>query len=494
MPPPVPRPLLLRLWLMLAVVVAATALVAASWPTSRVLAGAIGLAAAWVAVRFVRQIQTAAAGHLAELAGIAGAGAIDRASSLAGVFEQSSQLTSQIVLRLSSDAAEQTRNLAQLRSSTAVLQTAFGSMRDGLVVVAADGSVLLVNPAARAMFGLGGTLERGRPLEEVIRSPDTHTLVRAALTGQEQAAEFRIGRVDRVVQARATPLPPVKLDAAPLDAATADSPDATSGVVLALHDVTALRQAERTRTEFVSNVSHELKTPLTTIRAYTDTLQDAAAADDLDAATAERFLARIDEQAERLHEMIVNLLTLARIDSPREAAPLEPVDLAAIVADAVATQQIVARQKGLDLTAELSPLPEVAGDRSGLRSILDNLIRNAIQHTPADGQVTVRLAADTATGTATATDTNAGTTAPANAGMVRLEVTDTGSGIPRDAQSRLFDRFYRVDSARTRDRGGSGLGLAIVHGLVTRFGGRIEVDSTLGQGSTFRVWLPMFSR
>ena len=422
---------------------------------------AVALVVAWSFERTMRRRIRQRLAALVELAELQPGGTI---LNLADALERGEGLTEQISLKLGAAATRLDTEQARSRSGAALFETAFRSMQDGLVVVAADGRVVLANPAAQPMLNVSEE-PAGRPLEEVVRSVDAQRLVAAAMQGQTAQGEFTLTRQSRIVQATAVPLP----TALAADAGSG-TPALAGGVVLVMRDVTELRAADQNRREFTSNVSHELKTPVTTVRAYVDTLQQAAAEGALESDTAVLFLSRIDEQAERLSELIGNLMTLAQIDAPGQAVALSEVDVPSVVGQVVDDLRILAERKAIALTADLEVDAPVRADREGLRSLAQNLIRNAIQHTPHGG--TIRVAAAESPGT------------------VRLSVADDGVGIPRDAQERLFERFYRVDSARTRDRGGSGLGLAIVSGLVQRYGGRIEVDSELDVGSTFTVTLP----
>ena len=235
-----------------------------------------------------------------------------------------------------------------------------------------------------------------------------------------------------------------------------------------LHDVSHLRRLENLRREFVSNVSHELKTPLTTIQAYTETLLDGAVDD---ANINRKFLQRIDEQADRLHRLILDLLSLARIESAEDAYELLPVPVAEIVRVCIDEHQAVATSKGVSLIVEPPPTEVVVwADEEGLLTVLNNLVDNAIKYTAAKGSVTVRWRHDER--------------------RAVIEVEDTGIGIPKQHQSRVFERFFRVDKARSRELGGTGLGLSIVKHWVQVFGGTVEVFSELGRGTKFVIRVP----
>ena len=230
-----------------------------------------------------------------------------------------------------------------------------------------------------------------------------------------------------------------------------------------------MRRLENLRHEFVANVSHELKTPLSSIKAYSETLLDGALDDKRN---NERFVQQISEQAERLYQLILDLLSLARIESGSQTFEIETVSAGDVVDDCVARHEEAAAAKGISLTTEPPPAPfELQADEEGVHQMLSNLLSNAINYTPDGGRVTVRWRSEGEEGV--------------------IEVADTGIGIAEEDQARVFERFYRVDKARSRELGGTGLGLAIVKHLAHSFAGEVEVESRLGEGSTFRVRLPL---
>jgi two-component system phosphate regulon sensor histidine kinase PhoR len=241
------------------------------------------------------------------------------------------------------------------------------------------------------------------------------------------------------------------------------------GVVVVMHDVSELRRLENLRKEFSANVSHELKTPLASIKAYAETLRLGALNDSEHRLS---FVERIEEQAERLHQLIVDLLQLARIEAGQQAFQYTDIPLADAARASVDLFASAASTKRISLSVP-SEMPSllVHADAEGLRTILNNLIDNAIKYTGPDGQICVSWAA--------------------KGGYAVLSVADTGIGIaPRD-QTRIFERFFRVEKARSRQLGGTGLGLAIVKHLAQSFGGDVSVESQEGAGSTFRVKLPL---
>lgn len=335
-----------------------------------------------------------------------------------------------------------------------LLETVLGSMIEGVVVIDARQRILYANAAAGPLLDLPTAQVAGRSLFEAARHPRVQKLVQAVLAGgTPDRIEYEVPRTDAIVALIASPLP-------------GDQP---SGAVLVLHDVTELRRLENLRREFVSNVSHELKTPLTTIQAYTETLLDGAIADPTN---NRKFLERIDEQAERLHKLILDLLSLARIESAEEAYELLPVPVFNAVKTCLGEQSPIAASKGVELSTE--PPPDsvmVWADEEGLLTVFNNLVDNAIKYTPSGGRVCLKWRLD--------------------GRRAVIEVEDTGIGIPKQHQARIFERFYRVDKARSREMGGTGLGLSIVKHWVQVFGGSVEVASDLGRGTKFTIRLPV---
>jgi two-component system phosphate regulon sensor histidine kinase PhoR len=341
----------------------------------------------------------------------------------------------------------------QSEENSELMETVLGSMIEGVVVIDARQRILYANAAAGPLLDLPTAQAPGRSLFEVARHPRVHQVVEAVLSGRSpDRVEYEVPRTNAIVALIASPLPG----------------DPPPGAVLVLHDVSELRRLENLRREFVSNVSHELKTPLTTIQAYTETLLDGAIADPNN---NRKFLERIDEQAERLHRLILDMLSLARIESAEEAYELLPVEIAQTVQVCLDEYLPVAKSKGV--TLETHPPPENAvawADEEGWLTVLNNLVDNAIKYTPSGGRVSVRWRID--------------------GRRAVIDVEDTGIGIPKQHQARVFERFYRVDKARSRELGGTGLGLSIVKHWVQVFAGSVEVTSELGRGTTFTIRLP----
>ncbi|HHV54312.1 MAG TPA: hypothetical protein GXX55_02510, partial [Firmicutes bacterium] len=249
----------------------------------------------------------------------------------------------------------------------------------------------------------------------------------------------------------------------------AGPPAGRPGVVVVFHDITELRRLERVRKDFVTNVSHELRTPLTSVKGFVETLLDGAMNDPV---TCRRFLEIINQQAERLVALVNDLLDLSRVESPDIPLRRQAINLNSLAQEVGLTLTPRAESQGLRLELDLEPnLPPVWGDEELLRRLLLNLVDNAIKYTPAGGRVTIRTRAE-------------------RSGGLTLAVADTGVGIPKRDLPRIFERFYRVDKARSRQLGGTGLGLAIVRHIVERHGATIDVQSEVGAGSTFTVHFP----
>jgi two-component system phosphate regulon sensor histidine kinase PhoR len=332
-------------------------------------------------------------------------------------------------------------------------------MIEGVIAVDPRRRLVFANEAATRLLGLE-TGAVGRRVAELVRSPAIQEAIEAAFAwpGPDRI-EVRLDgplAAPRVLNVQGSPLPG----------------DPTPGAVLVFHDVTEMRRLERVRQDFIANASHELKTPLASIKAYTEVLLDGAL---VDPEVNVEFLRRIDEQADRLDALIADMLRLAQLDAGQEAFRHAPTVLAPVVRGSFGAQRARAAAKGLRFALDISPDSDTAivvADPEAIRQVLDNLIDNAIKYTPASGRVEVRQRVE--------------------GGWTILEVEDSGVGIPREAISRIFERFYRVDKARSVV--GTGLGLAIVKHVVGALGGDVAVSSRLGVGSTFIVRLPRHER
>jgi two-component system phosphate regulon sensor histidine kinase PhoR len=311
----------------------------------------------------------------------------------------------------------------------------------------------VANPAARAWFGLPDDLRAGLPAQRVLGAPQVSDLAeQAAQAGAPVAGTLTLVFPEpRTLTMRAFPL----ADRGP-----------TGRIVVTMTDITQRRRLEVLRRDFVANASHELKTPVAAVRALAETLLTALP-DDPEA--GRRFAGRIARETERLDALAGDLLDLSRVE--RGTLDVEPVDLVGLVKEVVGGYADRAEERRIRLDAELQPGVAMRGDRAQLGLLLSNLIDNALRYTPAKGTVRVRL--------------------DAAEGRAILQVADNGEGIPADELPRIFERFYRVDKARTRQTGGTGLGLAIVRHVAEAHGGAVRAGSELGRGSTFTVTLPL---
>lgn len=341
----------------------------------------------------------------------------------------------------------------QLRANSERLATVLGGMVEGVIAVDSGERILFANEAAFRMIEFDGRRVIGRPYWEVLRNTDVQSVVRDVLAGEFQLKrEIELPRSHNRIAFIASRLPG----------------DPCPGVVLVLHDVTELRRLERIRSEFVSNVGHELKTPLAAIQACTDTLLDGALQDPVH---ADNFLNQISEHADRLHKLIIDLMELAKIESEDDVFHAEVIDIGIPIQEAIDEHYSISRARQVELASHAS-IEEVLvlADLDGVRTIINNLLDNAINYTPPGGRVHVEWGEQQ--------------------GEVLIRVADTGIGIERSHIERIFERFYRVDSARSRDAGGTGLGLAIVKHLCQHFSGSIQVESEPDQGTTFTIRFP----
>ena len=332
-----------------------------------------------------------------------------------------------------------------------------GSMVEGVAVVTGDERILYCNWAFEQILELPEGSSQGRTLVEALRQADLIDLVRKALSGVEElTGEVEVGTVRRRN---------FSVTAAPVRAAGAN------GAVLVLHDITELRRLERVRRDFVANVSHEFKTPLTAIQGFAETLLSGALDDK---ANRNRFVEIIRDHARRLARLTDDLLKLSRIEAGRLELEIRPIRVEALVNGCVETARLNAQARGLEIHVDLQAnTPAVRGDGAQLGEVLQNLLDNALQYTPSGGRIDV--------------------TARSNGMGVIFTVSDTGIGIPESDLERIFERFYRVDAARSREAGGTGLGLAIARHIVEAHGGRIWVESAVGQGSRFHFSIPSVS-
>jgi two-component system phosphate regulon sensor histidine kinase PhoR len=357
------------------------------------------------------------------------------------------------IARAIDDMAEQLRRrLEQAGDEQARLRAVLQGMVEGVLVLDKVGRVILANPRLRELFGVWGAVE-GRPALEVIRRADVEAaLVAAAHTPEPVVREIQLGgAAGRHLQMHAVRFP---------------AHGALLGTVAVFHDVTEIHRLEGIRRDFVANVSHELRTPLTAIRGFAETLRGS----DVPAEQRQQYLDVILRHADRLTALIEDLLELSRIEGGIRGLAPEPVDAAALARDLL--QDLKPRLDAGQLQAEVraEPTPRVLADRRALEQVLLNLLDNAIKYSEKGGRIEIAVSG--------------------SAPWVRIDVADTGIGIPEADRARVFERFYRVEKARSRDLGGTGLGLAIVKHLVQAQDGEVFVSSREGQGTVFTVRLP----
>ena len=333
-------------------------------------------------------------------------------------------------------------DLVREREETATL---IETMADGVVAADARGTIVTLNRAARRLLGYGPD-DPFPALVELFHEKAARDLVATVVSGEE-AEPQELERVGRTLLVTGRALP-------------------NGGGLLVLRDVTELRRLEAMRRDFVANVSHELKTPLTSIAGYAETLATEASP----GTQIERFARPILSNARRMHRLVDDLLDLSRIESGRWQPHPELVDVRGLAGEAWAAFADRARERRIQFSAGAGEVHHIAADPDALRQVLTNLLDNALRHTPAGGRITVSLES-----------------AP---GGVTVSVADTGSGIAPEHLPRIFERFYRADPGRSREEGGTGLGLAIVKHLVEAHGGRVEAQSTLGRGTTIRMYFP----
>jgi len=340
----------------------------------------------------------------------------------------------------------------ELAADRARIEAILSGMVEGVVVVSDDGRVQSVNRAALAMLGLADAAVGSHYLEAV-RNPAVAALVTGALNG-EQPAGLEIS--------------PGESSASRLVARAAPVPGAGNGAVLVLHDITDLRRADQVRRDFVTNVSHELRTPLTAIRGYAEALAD----DPQSPEERARFIDVIARHAGRMERLVRDLLRLASLDARQEVVEAGPVRLDELLEGVAADLEpmLDARRQRVELRVD-PRVATITTDASKLQAALRNLVENAVNYSP-EGRL-IELDAS------------------AQGGVVALRVSDQGPGVPEADLERIFERFYRVDKARSRESGGTGLGLSIVKHLVELLGGRVWASNRPEGGATFTITLPL---
>jgi two-component system phosphate regulon sensor histidine kinase PhoR len=359
--------------------------------------------------------------------------------------------------RKARDIAEQRlRREVELREQSQRTAALFDRMVEGLIVVDASGRIRLANRAAAGLFSFEGS-----PVGKTVLEATRHHEVSAVVSRLDR--ELEVLGYELRIDSMATPRF-LQVNALALR----DTEGASDGAILVFHDLTRLRQLEGVRQEFVANVSHELRTPLSLIKSATETLLDGAKDD---AAALNRFLQIIDKHANRLALLIDDLLLLSTLDSGGLRLNRQPLQFRTTVQDAIDDMQQRALARDVRLENSIPTSLVVLADNDRMRQVISNLLDNAIKYGRPGGVTKVEggLLAD---------------------GRVEIAVIDDGPGIPKESQERIFERFYRVDKARSREQGGTGLGLAIVKHVVQAHSGEVRIESEPGSGSRFIINFP----
>ena len=404
-------------------------LIAASWSV-------------WTARRLERIVDVAAHIERGDLRARVNAAPLDEIGRVAAAIDKT--------------AGQIERSFAAVRSSQRQLETLLNSMQDAVIAISADGLVRWANQPMDQLVPQRTRLNA--PVVETIRDPDFLATVKAATSSKE----VRTARATSIVPGRA------------FDVTAAPLPE--GGVVAVLRDLTETERVEKTRRDFIANVSHELRTPLTSIQGYTETLLDTLPSD---CTTPTReFLEIIRKNALRMSRLTEDLLTLARVESGETRFETEPVPPAELLHDAEESFREIARSHGVELnlvemngsSGSVETLPPVLADREAIHQVFSNLIDNAMKYGRAGGRIELG--------------------ARAAERVIEFYVRDFGAGISSEHLPRLFERFYRVDKARSRESGGTGLGLAIAKHIMRAHSGSIRAESELTRGSTFVFTLP----
>jgi len=352
-------------------------------------------------------------------------------------------------------AGEIRSKMDRIASGEAKLETVLSGMVEGVILTDEKGAILMANPSARKMFFIDTAPEGRTPIEVVRKSSVQEITDRILREGHKTAVEeIQLSRPDeRSVK---------------VSAAAVMKEGEISGALLVFHDITELRRLERVRQDFVANVSHELRTPLSSIKGYSETLLDAGVKDAKD---QKEFLGIIYRESDRLAKLIDDILDLSKIESGKMAMVFLPLDLRPVVKRVCSILENQAAAKSLGISADIPEgLPHLLADEGRLSQVILNLLDNAVKYTPEKGSIRISAAQD--------------------GGFVRVDVSDTGAGIPEEDIQRIFERFYRVDKARSRELGGTGLGLSIVKHIVQAHGGQVSVKSAPGKGSVFSFTIP----
>ena len=371
----------------------------------------------------------------------------DETKELAKAFNRMSEALRKMVGDLSIEKNKLSTVLDTMADGVIVLQTLF-YFRPG------EGIIELINPAAEQLLALRSGVTLGARFIETINNPDLQALVSDALsTNKPQTGEVELTQPRRYLSAIATPL----------------SRDHHAGVLITLHDLTQTRQVDATRRQFVSNASHEIRSPLASIKAMAETLEDGAIEE---TSVAKEFVSRIHRDIDRMTNIVNDLLELSLLESNQANLTSTPMDITGLLTQIRGEFWPQCKDKSISLTLQgLDSIPHVLAEKARIHQVLLNLLNNALKFTPEGGSIHIHIESE--------------------GNVVKIEVSDTGIGIPEEHQPHIFERFYRVDSSRTYQ--GTGLGLSIAKHIIEFYGGAIWVTSIAGNGSKFSFTLPTHS-
>jgi len=345
-------------------------------------------------------------------------------------------------------------SMANLKQRNVELEAILNSMINGIIAVDSNKNILMINPICFDILNLPKDyVAQNESMYKIIRNEEIAALVENAIeSGLSQVKELQYVHLDKILRIYINPI--------------ITNEDEIIGSIVVLQDVTQVRKLEQMRSDFVSNVSHELKTPLTSIKGFVDTLKNGAISDE---GAATRFLDIIDIESDRLYRLINDILILSEIERMDKDYDKDRVEVGSVIEEVVAMLSLKAEQKGLVLSATIGEPLEMIGNRDRLKQMMINLVDNALKYTES-GVVNVEM--------------------EAVGHWIKLSVRDTGIGIPEEHLERLFERFYRVDKGRSRNQGGTGLGLSIVKHIVLLYKGKISVMSKVNEGTTFEILFP----
>jgi two-component system phosphate regulon sensor histidine kinase PhoR len=356
--------------------------------------------------------------------------------------------------------------MARIHQNESQLASVLDNMINGIIMIDQTGRIGLINRYAEELLGFSARELVGRHYGEAKQQYELSQIIKDGLERREHLREeitFYFPE-ERLLDLNLVPI--------------IEDKEVFGGILLVLQDVTAIRRLERMRSEFVANVSHELKTPITAVKGFAETLLGGAVNDP---ETARSFLQIIFDESDRLNRLIGDILELSKIESRRVPLQFSPIELSTFINKTIELMGSEALRKNIRISVKVEPDIYIEADEDRLRQIIMNLLANGISYTPEGGQVSIHAEPVTSKGIGERMDYD----------HIRIHISDTGIGIPKKDLPRIFERFYRVDKARSRSSGGTGLGLSIVKHLVELHRGSISVDSKVGNGSTFTIELPV---